>query len=61
MVLEDARQGSGVRGQYSHVRVSGGTFDLQVHCHVAFLPVVQPAGPQAEVHLRGSFHLSFRK
>lgn len=46
-----------VWGQYSHVWIRGWTFDLQVHSHVAFLTIVQPVGPQAEMHLWRPFHL----
>lgn len=63
----DTLQGSGnnghseymakVRGQYSHVWVCRGAFDPQVHGHVAFIAVVQPVGPQAQVHLWGPFNL----
>lgn len=42
---------------HSHVWVGRWTFDLQVQRRVAALAVTQPAGPQAEVHLRGPFNL----
>lgn len=45
------------RGRYSRVWVGGRTFDMQVHSHVAFLTVVEPVGPQTQVHLWRSFNL----
>lgn len=46
-----------VRGQYSRIWVCGWALNLQVHSHVAFLSIIQPVGPQAEMHLRGPFNL----
>lgn len=46
--------------QYSHVWVCGRASDLQVHSHVALLSIVQPVGPQAEVHLWRPFNLKIQ-
>lgn len=42
---------------YLHVWVWRWTFDLQIYRRVATLAVIQPVGPQAEVHLWRPFNL----